>query len=71
MYESIISCLSEGRSNVQSLNMMELSTLLAGSGLLPRKSGGSLNKAQLVALLQDALQQDQGTEVGLGLGGKG
>ena len=44
--------------------MMELSTLLAGSGLLPRKSGGSLNKAQLVALLQDALQQDQGTEVG-------
>ena len=43
--------------------MMELSTLLAGSGLLPRKSGGSMNKAQLVALLQSALKQDSSAEV--------
>ena len=48
---------------VQGLNMMELSTLLAGSGLLPRKSGGSMNKAQLVASLQAALKQNSSPQV--------
>ena len=52
-----------GRLLVQSLNMMELSSLLAGSGLLPRRTGGSLNKAQLVALVQDALKQGAAAEV--------
>ena len=51
------------RHLLQSLNMMELSSLLAGAGLLPKRSGGSMNKSQLVRMLQQALGQEDGLQV--------
>ena len=39
----------------QALTVMELSSLLAGAKLLPKRGSGSLTKASLVALMQDAL----------------
>ena len=43
--------------------MMELSSLLAGAGLLPKRTGGSMNKGQLVAALQQALGEDDAQQV--------
>ena len=48
--------------------MMELSSLLAGAGLLHRRMGGSMNKGQLVAALQQGLGEDSAEQVSRGWG---
>ncbi len=40
---------------MQALTVLELSTLLAGAQLLPKRGSGSLTKAGLVAIMQQAL----------------